>query len=83
MQLSDDYDASVSTVHGMQKVTGLLALERSRIVIEEEFFVGDFVNWFKLPDGRLLISKDPKGIRIEKISSAYYHLEANVITEEK
>lgn len=82
MQLSDDYNAGVQTVHGMQKVTGILALEKSRIVIEEELFVGDFVNWFKLPDGKLLISKDPTGIRIEKISSAYYHLEANVITEE-
>lgn len=66
----------------MLKVEGILALEKSRIIIEEELSVGDTINWFQLPDGKLLISKDPDGVRIEKISLAYYHLEADVILEE-
>lgn len=61
---------------------GILALEKSRIIVEEELSIGDTVNWFQLPDGKLLISKDPDGVRIEKISSAYYHLEADVTLEE-
>ena len=66
----------------MLKVEGILALEKSRVVVEEELSVGDTVNWFQLPDGKLLISKDLEGVRIEKISSAYYHLEADVTLEE-
>ena len=81
MQTSDDFDRNAAT-HGMLKVEGILALERSRIIVEEELSVGDTVNWFQLPDGKLLISKDPDGVRIEKISSAYYHLEADVTLEE-
>jgi len=81
MQTSDDYDRNAST-HGMLKVEGILALEKSRIIVEEELSIGDTVNWFQLPDGKLLISKDPDGVRIEKISSAYYHLEADVTLEE-
>ena len=81
MQIKDEYDAAAST-HGMLKVEGILALEKSRIVLEEEISVGDTVNWFQLPDGRLLISKDPEGVRIDKISSAYYHLEADATLEE-
>jgi hypothetical protein len=81
MQTKDVYDANAAT-HGMLKVEGILALEKSRIIIEEELSVGDTVNWFQLPDGRLLISKDPDGVRIEKISPAYYHLEAGATLEE-
>jgi len=81
MQTKDEYNVNAAT-HGMLKVEGILALEKSRIVIEEELSVGDTVNWFQLPDGKLLISKDPDGVRIEKISSAYYHLEADVTLEE-
>ncbi len=81
MQTNDEYDVN-APVHGMLKVEGILALERSRVVVEEELSVGDTINWFQLPDGKLLISKDPEGIRIEKISSAYYHLEADVTLEE-
>lgn len=81
MQTSDVYDRNAST-HGMLKVEGILALERSRVVVEEELSVGDTVNWFHLPDGRLLISKDPDGVPIEKISPAYYHLESGATLEE-
>ncbi len=81
MRLNDDYE-NPAAVHGMQKIEGILALEKSNTVEEEEISVGDYVNWFELPDGRLLISKDPNGIRIEKISPAYYHLEADVVLEE-
>jgi len=82
MRLNNDYE-NPANVHGMQKVEGILALERSKIVMEEEVSVGDSVNWFELPDGKLLVSKDPDGIRIEKISPAYLHLESGVIMEEK
>ena len=81
MQTNDEYNASAAT-HGMLKVEGILALEKSRIIIEEELSVGDTVNWFQLPDGKLLISKDPDGVLIEKISPAYYHLEAGATLEE-
>ena len=81
MQTSDEYNAK-APVHGMLKVEGILALEKSRVIVEEELSVGDSVNWFKLPDGKLLISKDPDGVCIEKISAAYYHLEADVLLEE-
>ena len=81
MQTNDEYDVN-APVHGMLKVEGILALEKSRVVVEEELSVGDTVNWFQLPDGKLLISKDPNGVRIEKISPAYYHLEADVTLEE-
>ena len=81
MQIKEDYDVN-APVHGTLKVEGILALEKSRVVLEEELSVGDTVNWFQLPDGRLLISKDLKGVRIEKISSAYYHLEADATLEE-
>jgi len=81
MQTSDEYNVN-APVHGMLKVEGILALEKSRVVVEEELSVGDTVNWFQLPDGKLLISKDLEGVRIEKISSAYYHLEADVTLEE-
>lgn len=81
MQTSDEYDRNAPT-HGMLKVEGILALEKSRVVLEEELSVGDTINWFQFPDGKLLISKDPDGVRIEKISSAYYHLEADATLEE-
>lgn len=81
MQTSDHYVSDADT-HGMQKVEGILALEKSRIVLEEDLSVGDTVTWFQLPDGKLLISKDPSGVRIEKISPSYYHLEAEVVLEE-
>jgi hypothetical protein len=82
MRLNDDYDTPAAT-HGMQKVEGILALERSRIILEEEIFVGDSVIWFELPDGKLLVSKAPEGVCIEKITPAYFHLEAGEVREEK
>ena len=82
MRLNEDYE-NPAAVHGVQKVEGILALERSRIVLEEEVGVGDSVIWFELPDGRILISKDPEGILIEKISPAYLHLDAEAVLEEK
>lgn len=67
----------------MLKVEGILALEKSKIVEEEEISEGDRVNWFELPDGRLLVSKDPEGVLIERESLSYYHLESDIILEEK
>ena len=82
MRISDEYEPH-SAVHGMQKVEGIIALEKSRIVLEEDVSVGDTVSWFELPDGKLLISKDPEGVCIERVSSAYYHLETEIEIEEK
>jgi hypothetical protein len=82
MQTSDVFDVNAAT-HGMQKVEGILALEQSRIILEEEVEVGDTITWFELPDGKLLISKDPDGVPIEKISPSYIQLEAEVTLEEK
>lgn len=82
MQISDEYDANAAT-HGMAKVTGILALEKSKIILEEEISVGDTVTWFQLPGGKLLISKDPDGVLIEKISPAYFHFKSEVVLEEK
>ncbi len=81
MRLNGDYENPPAT-HGMQKVEGVLALERSRIVLEEDVSVGDSVTWFKLPDGKLFVSKDPEGILVEKISPSYLHLDAGAIVEE-
>lgn len=82
MQTKDEFDVNAAT-HGMQRMEGILALERSKVIFEEEVSAGDSINWFELPDGKLLISKDPKGVRVDKISSAYIHLDAEVVLEEK
>lgn len=82
MRLTENY-AEPAGVHSFQKIDGILALDRNEVVEEEELDVGDCIVWFSLPDGRLLLSKDPEGTPIERISSAYYHLGTDVTLEEK
>ena len=86
MRLSENWEEwnkTPSLTHSFQKVDGILALDRNRVVEETKISIGDTVSWFELPDGKLLLSKDPEGVPIEKISSAYYHLDADVTVEEK
>jgi hypothetical protein len=82
MRINDDYE-NPAGVHGVQKLEGVIALEKSQVIEDGEISPGDYIKWFDLPDGKFLITKDPAGVRIEKISSAYYHLEADVVVEEQ
>lgn len=82
MRLNDNWEQKPAT-HSFQRVEGIFALEKNRVVEEEKIQVGDTISWFELPDGKLLLCKDPEGTCIEKISSAYYHLEVDVTLEEK
>lgn len=82
MRLNDDYSVPAS-VHSFQKVEGTLALDLSEVVLEEQLSAGDHIAWFSLPDGRLLVCKDPKGTPVRRISSAYIYLDADINVEEK
>lgn len=70
-------------VHSFQKLEGILALEKTKTIEDEPLSEGDRIEWFELPDGRLLLRKNPEGFLVERISSAYYHLEPDVTLEEK
>ena len=82
MRLNEDY-MSETPVHSFQKLRGTLALERSQIIEEGPFGVGDRIIWYSLPDNKLLVCANPEGVPIKRISSAYIYLETDVTVEEK
>ena len=85
MRLNEQWDCKPET-HSFQRIEGILALEKSRVVKatpEDEVVVGDYVSWYELPNNKLLLMRDPNGVRVGKISSAHYHLEVDVTVEEQ
>ena len=69
-------------VHSFQKVEGFLSAEIRNTIFEEPVVAGDTVDIFVLPDGRTLLSKDPDGIRIKEINSAYVLFDTDVLIKE-
>lgn len=82
MRLSENYGMPAN-VHGFQKLDGILALLKNETILEEEIAVGDRVSLFSLPDGKFLLSKDPEGILVSKITSAHICFDVDVNIEEK
>lgn len=82
MKLDENY-GTPAQVHGFQKVNGILALDLNKILTEEELSAGDRISWFSLPDEKFFVSKDPEGIPIKRISSAYIYLDAEIKVEEQ
>lgn len=72
----------LSATHGFQKIEGLHVLERMKVVLEEEVVPGDKVGIFHLPDGKHLLTKDPVGIEIRRITSNYIMFVTDIVIEE-
>lgn len=70
-------------VYSFQKIEGFVALPQDSVLLEEEIIVGDQVGVFSLPNGKYLLSKDPEGTLIEKITSAYIFFNSEISIEEK
>lgn len=59
-----------------QKIEGMLALERRKILLESEVASGDLVEIFYTPDGNFILSKSNRGrFQIKKITGAYISFE--------
>ncbi len=69
--------------YSFQKIEGFIALSLDSVVLEDEIIVGDQVGIFCLPDGKYLLSKDPEGTLIEKITGAYIFFNSEISIEEK
>ena len=72
----------INATHGFQKVEGLHALERIQVILEEEIYSGDKVMVFSLSDGKHLLTKDPQGIEIDRITSTYIMFKTDIIIKE-
>lgn len=61
------------------RVEGISALERHKVLLDEEVFVGDVLEVFVLPDGRFLLSKtktpNSNSLIVDKITTSYIHFE--------
>lgn len=73
----------IRPTYSFQKIEGFIALPHNEVVLEDEIAVGDLVGIFTLPNGQYLLSKDPEGTLIEKITSAYIFFNSNITIEEK
>lgn len=61
--------------YSFQKLEGFIVLPHADVILEDEITAGDRVVAFSLPDGKYFLSKDPKGLLIEKITKAYIFFE--------
>lgn len=68
------------------KVEGFAALERHKILLDEEVAVGDIVDVFVLPDGRYLLSKtetrNSNSLVVDKITTSYIYFEEEIEIQE-
>lgn len=64
------------------KVENLDVIPRNQVILEDDVVAGDKVSIFFLPDGKHLLSKDSKGLRIEKLTSAYVWFETEIQIKE-
>lgn len=68
------------------RIEGIAALERHKILLEEELSVGDTIDLFMLPDGRHLLTKTntPKinSLIVDKITTSYIFFEEELEIKE-
>ena len=69
--------------HSFHKVKGFTALSFSDVFLEEQVSAGERVSVFTTPSGKYFISKDPAGLLINKITSAYIFFDAEHIKVEE
>lgn len=70
------------TYYGAPKIQGIIALERKRVILEQELSPGDFVIVSSTPDGKLLIAKcDSSTIQIERVECGYISFTAPIQTK--
>lgn len=63
-----------------QKIEGMLALERRKVLLESNLSSGDLVEIFYTPNGDFIISKSDEGeFQINKITSAYISFEKELL----
>lgn len=61
------------------RIEGISALERHKVILEQEVFVGDALDAFVLPDGRFLLSKteipNSDSLIVDKLTTSYIYFE--------
>lgn len=61
------------------RIDGISALERHKVLLEEELAVGDAIDVFMLPDGRHLLTKtntpNSNSLVVDKITTSYIYFE--------
>lgn len=74
-----------STTYSLQKVEGLVSLDRRKVVLDKGLGVGDAVEIIKLPDGNYLLGLDPdkkSGLTIKRITEAYVQFDGEILVKE-
>ncbi len=68
------------------KVEGISALERHKVLLEEELAVGDAIDIFMLPDGRHFLTKtntpNSDSLVVDKITTSYIYFEEELEVRE-